>query len=223
MEEELDLLELWHILLKRWKMIILLTLLAAAISGAVSQFLLTPQYVASASLMVMKPVEAEKILYQDIQVSRQLADTYQIVVHSRRVLGKVIQALDLPFSAGELKNRVKVDAVKNTEIITIDVTDSDPYQAARISNQIARTFMDEITEIMSVDNVSLIDLAAVPTVPVSPRLKLNVAVAAVLGLMLAVGIALLQHYLDQTVKSSADIQDLLGLTVLGTIPVMEEE
>jgi len=222
MEQELELIELWQIFSKRWKMIILVTLLAALICAAVSLFLIKPQYVASSTLMVMKPVEAEQILYQDIQVSRQLADTYQVVVHSRRVLDKVTRSLNLPYTHEQMQEKVKVSSVQDTEIITIDVTDTDPYLAARMSNLIAQTFMQEITEIMNIDNVSLIDEAAVPDNPVSPRVGLNIAVAMVLGFMVAVGLALLQHYLDQTLKTTEEVENLLGLTVLGTIPMMED-
>ncbi|MGI6601649.1 MAG: YveK family protein [Dethiobacteria bacterium] len=222
MEQELELIELWQIVSKRWKMIILVTLLAALICAAVSLFLIKPQYVASSTLMVMKPVEAEQILYQDIQVSRQLADTYQVVVHSRRVLDKVTRSLNLPYTHEQMQEKVKVSSVQDTEIITIDVTDTDPYLAARMSNLIAQTFMQEITEIMIIDNVSLIDEAAVPDNPVSPRVGLNIAVAMVLGFMVAVGLALLQHYLDQTLKTTEEVENLLGLTVLGTIPMMED-
>ncbi len=222
MEQELELIELWQIFSKRWKMIILVTLLAALICAAVSLFLIKPQYVASSTLMVMKPVEAELILYQDIQVSRQLADTYQVVVHSRRVLDKVTRSLNLPYTHEQMQEKVKVSSVQDTEIITIDVTDTDPYLAARMSNLIAQTFMQEVTEIMNIDNVSPIDEAAVPDNPVSPRVGLNIAVAMVLGFMVAVGLALLQHYLDQTLKTTEEVDNLLGLTVLGTIPMMED-
>lgn len=222
MEQELELIELWQIVSKRWKMIILVTLLAALICAAVSLFLIKPQYVASSTLMVMKPVEAEQILYQDIQVSRQLADTYQVVVHSRRVLDKVTRSLNLPYTHEQMQEKVKVSSVQDTEIITIDVTDTDPYLAARMSNLIAQTFMQEVTEIMNIDNVSPIDEAAVPDNPVSPRVGLNIAVAMVLGFMVAVGLALLQHYLDQTLKTTEEVENLLGLTVLGTIPMMED-
>ncbi len=222
MEQELELSELWQIVSKRWKMILLITLLAVLICAAVSLFIIKPQYVASTTLMVMKPVESEQILYQDIQVSRQLADTYQVVVHSRRVLDKVIRSLNLPYSPAEMKEKVKVSSVQNTEIITIDVTDTDPRLAVLISNQVARTFMQEITEIMNIENVSLIDEAAVPGRPVSPRVELNIAVALVIGVMVAVGLAFLQHYLDQTIKKEEELQDLFGLTVLGTIPLMED-
>lgn len=222
MEQELELIELWQIVSKRWKMIILVTLLAALICAAVSLFLIKPQYVASSTLMVMKPVEAEQILYQDIQVSRQLADTYQVVVHSRRVLDKVTRSLNLPYTHEQMQEKVKVSSVQDTEIITIDVTDTDPYLAARMSNLIAQTFMQEVTEIMNIDNVSPIDEAAVPDNPVSPRVGLNIAVAMVLGFMVAVGLALLQHYLDQTFKTTEEVENLLGLTVLGTIPMMED-
>ncbi len=221
-EQELDLLELWQIVSSRWKMILLFTLLAAFISATVSIIFIKPRYEASATLMVMKPADSDQILYQDIQVSRQLTDTYQVIVHSRRVLDKVINSLSLPYSADALKSKVTVSSVKNTEIITINVNDTDPALAGRISNEVAQIFMQEVTKIMRVDNVSIIDEAAVPVKPVSPRINLNIAVASVIGFIAAIGIALLQHYLDRTIKTAEEIEELLGLAVLGNIPVMED-
>lgn len=222
MEEELDLLELWHIVSRRWKLIITLTLLAAILSGIISIFFIKPKYVASATVMVTRPAEKEQvILYEDIQISRQLANTYQVIAHSRRVLGKVIDQLSLPYTPEVLRGKVKISPVDKTEIITIDVTDEDPRAAALISNQVAETFMIEINDIMNVENVSLIDGATAPLKPVSPRKRLNVAVAAVVGFMASILLALLFHYLDRTIKSPEEIEELLGLTVLGNIPVME--
>ena len=61
-------------------------------------FFLQSTYEASSTLMVTRPAEVEQIHYQDVQLSRQLVDTYQVVAHSRRVLGKVITGLDLPYT-----------------------------------------------------------------------------------------------------------------------------
>jgi capsular polysaccharide biosynthesis protein len=223
LEQELDLLALWQVFVKRWKLIVLIPLLALLISAFISLFILTPQYVASTTLMVVKPPETGQIVYQDIQVSRQLVATYREIARSRRVLDGVVENLALPYGITTLREKVDVVAVRDTEIITVDVTDPDPALAAAIANAVASAFMKEVVAIMKVENVSLIDQAAQPGAPVSPRVPLNLAVALVIGVMVAVGVAFLLEYLDKSLKDPEEVQKLLEIPVLGIIPFMEDK
>jgi Capsular polysaccharide biosynthesis protein len=56
-----------------------------------------------------------------------------------------------------------------------------------------------------------------PVSPVKPNKKLNVLLAFVVGLMAAVGLAFLLEFLDNTIKTSSDVEELLGIPVLGVI------
>ena len=76
MEQELDLYQIWQVLLKRWKLIVLIPVIAAILSGLYTTLFITPQYTATTTLMVTRPVEASQITTGDIQVSRQLVATY---------------------------------------------------------------------------------------------------------------------------------------------------
>ncbi|MEW5785244.1 MAG: Wzz/FepE/Etk N-terminal domain-containing protein [Bacillota bacterium] len=223
MEQELDLYAIGQVFLKRWKIILLIPLLAVFTSAIVSLFIITPLYVASTTLMVVKPTETGQIIYADIQVSRQLVATYREIARSRRVLDSVVATLNLPYGIGTLRESVDVASVRDTEIITINVTDSDPQAAAAIANEVARAFMKQVVEIMKVENVSLIDRAVQPAAPVSPRVPLNLAVALVVGLMAAVGLAFLLEYLDKSIKDPDEVQKLLEIPVLGIIPLMEDK
>jgi len=60
--------------------------------------------------------------------------------------------------------------------------------------------------------------ALVPANPVKPNKQLNVAVALVLGLMLAMGLAFLLEFMDSTIKTPDDVEKHLGLPVIGSIP-----
>ena len=97
----------------------------------------------------------------------------------------MIDKLGLPYTTEVMRNKVKISPVDKTEIITIDVTDNDPQLAALISNQVAKTFMVEINKIMNVENVSMIDEAIWPRSRSAP-IRLNVAVAAVIGFMASI-------------------------------------
>jgi len=172
-EEEIDLREIFLIIRKRTKMIVIITLLATIISGIFSYFIATPVYKASTSLIVSRTQSSalnnSQIQVQDIQTSRMLAATYSEFVKSRRVLQPVIERLRLPLTVDQLKNSVDVAAKGNTEIIEISVKNSDPRKAAEIANAIADSFVENIVKIMNIDNVQVIDKAIPPTSKISPK------------------------------------------------------
>jgi len=69
--------------------------------------------------------------------------------------------------------------------------------------------------------LSVIEPAVAPTSPVSPRPLLNTPVAAVLGLLLALGIAFTWEYLDDSIKDPDAVQEVANLSTLGTIGRMK--
>ncbi|AEM78291.1 MULTISPECIES: YveK family protein [Thermoanaerobacter] len=221
-EEEIDLREIFLIMRKRAKVIVIITLLAMIVSGIFSYFIATPVYKASTSLIVSRTQSSvltnSQIQVQDIQTSRMLAATYSEIVKSRRVLQPVIERLRLPLTVDQLKNSVDVAAKDNTEIIEISVENSDPSKAAEMANAIADSFMENIVKIMKIDNVQVIDKAIPPTSKISPKTSLNIAVAAILGLMVSIFVVFLLEYMDRTIKSPEDIKKYLDLPVLGVIP-----
>lgn len=67
------------------------------------------------------------------------------------------------------------------------------------------------------NSLSVAESALPPSVPSSPRVLLNTILAALVGLLLALGFAFLLEHLDDTVKSGADVEAVVGLPTLGTI------
>ena len=83
--------------------------------------------------------------------------------------------------------------------------------------------MERVKERIAEDDTRGMDGSQVPTSPISPNIKLNVAIAFVVGLMASVGLALLLEYLNNTIVSKEDVERNLGLPVIGIIPDSEEE
>lgn len=224
-EIELDLREMIYIIRRRLWFIILVTILAVGSSGVISFFVLEPIYKASTTIMVGKPanyIEGNQLQIQDLNLNQRLARTYGEIVKSRRVSEDVISQLKLNLTPQQLKNKTSVDLVKDTEFITISVTDTDPELAAIMANKIAEVFRDRVMDIMKVDNVQVLDDAIVPTSHIKPRPGLNMAIAGVLGMMVSIFVVFLLEYLDSTIKTPGDIEKYLGLNVIGTIPVMQD-
>lgn len=224
MEEEIELRQYWDVLCKRWVIVVVLPLIAALTSGIVSFFMIRPTYQASTTLIVgQKASEAGQAAAQMLDNSvlmanQQLARTYATIAQSRAVEQNVIKDLNLSLTVEELNKLISVDQVKTTEILEIQVSNTNPELAASIANSMGREFSKAVIGIKKVDSVSIVDTAVTPDKPVKPNKTLNVLIAFVVGLMAAVGLVFLLEYLDNTIKTSEDVEKLLGIPVLGVIP-----
>ena len=223
MEEEISLVEIGQTLLKRWKLLFFLPLMAAAIAYGVSTYVLTPQYVSSSTLIVMpftETVEGGGVIRHDIASTRQVVESCKELTLSMESMQRVIGELNLPYSASTLRNNI---AITVGDVTTVQVTDPAPNRAYEINQQVTVVLMEFITDAARLENVQLLNPAQVPRTPDSPRVPLNMAVAFVLGLMIAVALAFLFEHLDNTIKTAEDVQKYLGLPVLGVIPEISEE
>lgn len=223
--EEISLRELFYIIRKWMALILALFIISVAVAGGVSYFVLKPEYQTFTTLMVGKPkdYQSENTLeYNDLILNQKLVSTYGEIIKSLRVVDKVIQNMKLDLSYKSFIDKVNVSLVKDTEIIKIEVTDQDPILATDIANETALVFMDSVKDIMKIENVQVIDRAQTPERPISPRPRLNMAIAGVLGLMVGVFLTFLIEFLDNTLKSPEDVEKHLELAVIGTIPLISE-
>jgi capsular polysaccharide biosynthesis protein len=222
--EEIDLRELFYIIKKRLPIILMLVFLSVVTSAILSYFVLDKQYEASTTIIVgSRNTYSDKtdLQYNDIMMYQKLLKTFSEIAKSRMISEKVIHNLKLDISPVTLQKKITVTAVGDTQMMTIKVTDYDPEVAAAIANNMAEIFKSEISQIMRVENVEIIDPAVVPVTPVKPRPMLNIAIAFVLALMVGVGLAFLLEYLDHTIKTPNDVEKFLELPVLGAIPDVE--
>ncbi|KOF09140.1 capsular biosynthesis protein [Planococcus glaciei] len=226
MEETISLQDLFKTLKKRLGMIALLTILAITIAGVVSFLVLTPIYESSTQILVnQEKTDATQAINQNIQADLQLINTYSVIIKSPAILDQVQNELNLDMTVEELNQKITVDTAENSQVVNVTVQDEDPAQAVDIANMTASVFETEIKNLMNVDNVSVLSPAVLkdnPS-PVAPNPILNMAIAAVIGLMLGVGIAFLVEYLDTTIKNDQDIEDILGIPLLGIISPIQEK
>ncbi len=226
MEETISLQDLFKTLKKNLGIILLTTILAVTIAGAVSFMFLTPIYENSTQILVnQEQTEAAQVTNQNIQTDLQLINTYSVIIKSPAILDQVIEQMNLDTSAEALTQKITVNTAENSQVVNVVVRDEDPKQAVEIANTTAQVFETDIQELMNVDNVSILSAAVLkenPS-PVEPNPILNMAIAAVVGLMLGVGIAFLREYLDTSMKTEQDIEDILGVPLLGVISPIKEE
>ena len=207
----------------KW-ILIILPLVAMLTSGIFSYFVITPVYKSSTTLMVGKNYSGENgplLQYNDILTANQLVKTYSQLAKSRTVAEKVIELEKLDITPEAFRGKIDVQPVRDTQLIQITIDDPDPNKAARLANVSGQVFIKKVVEVMKLDNVNIVDQAVPPQSPDKPNKRMNVMIAIVVGLMVAVGLVFLREFLDQTVKSSEDVNRYLELSVLGVIPKID--
>ncbi|MBS4055471.1 MAG: lipopolysaccharide biosynthesis protein [Thermaerobacter sp.] len=224
-EVTLDLRQVFSIIRKYIMVILIIPTIAVSIAGISVFFILPPIFRAETTLIVRARASAQttQVVHADLLASRLLVRTYRELARSRTVAQEVIDMLRLDISMGELSNMIDVTLRGDTEIIAITVENEDPYFAARLANAVAAAFRTNTIRIMDAENVTVIDTATVPELPVRPRKLLTMVVAGFAGVMAGLGSAFVLSYLDNTFKRPEDIEGHLGLPVLGAIPVFKKQ
>ena len=217
--ETIDLLELLGVLRQHILALLLTTVLAALAGFLVSSFVLTPQYQASALMIVNTRQDTSANVTSDqLTSASRLVSTYSIIVKSDTVLNQVIANLGLNMTYETLASKVEVSAVDETQVMEITVTDPNPDGARQVCEQITQVAPDAILTAVEAGSVKVISAASVDPDPVSPNIPRNTAIAGVLGLVVCVGILFLRVLLDNKINTEDDVTKHLGLTVLGVIP-----
>ena len=222
-EREIDLLELAKKLKKHLFSILCLAVIFAALSYAASVFVITPKYEATTTMIVSNSKNEDNNQNGDVELSqinanRALVSTYSEIVKSKGVADKVINNLKLDTDYEEFSQKVSIEPVKDTQIISVKVVDTVPERAMDIANATSMVFKDSITKIMKVDNVQILDKANLPEKASSPNIKKNTAIGLILGFIIGVAISLFKELSDTTFKTTDDIQEAFDIPVLGMVP-----
>lgn len=226
MIEEINLGTVFGIIKKRILLILSLVILGAVLAAAATVYLVTPIYQTSTQILInSEQSEAMPITNTDIQTNLQLINTYSVIIKTPLILDQVIDRLGLDVTAKELTDQITVNSASESQVIDISVRDENASEAVKIANMIATVFQAEIEELMNVDNVNILSTATLSAnpEPVEPNLMMNITAAAAGGLVLGIGIAFLLAFLDTTVKSEEDVEELLGLPILGVVSPMNDD
>ena len=220
-EIEIDLKEIFYLLLSHWKSIFLAMLIGAAIFGASHTFLLKPSYQADASIYITST--DSMISFSDLQLSAALTDDYANIIKSRTVLNRVIDELDLNLNYKQLGALISVENPDSTHIVDIKVTCDDPELSRNITNALMNISVDQIYQVIGSGEPTVIDYAMAEAVQdVTPSLKKYLMLGALLGALIVCAIVVLRMLTDTTLKTVDDIDRYLHLPVLAAVPYYRE-
>ena len=216
-EVEIDLLEIFYALKKKILLVLMVALVGGCIAAAYTQFLMTPIYSSTSSILVLSK-ETTLTSLADLQLGASLTSDYTVLITSTPVMEQVISDLNLDMTAEQLKESVSINNPTDTRILEITVNNTDSKMAKKIVDEIANVSSSYIGDKMEVIPPKIIEVGKIATVRTSPSVKKNAALGFLLGFLACAAIVVVYAVMDDTIKTEEDIEKYLGVSVLAKVP-----
>lgn len=219
-EIEIDLRELFFVLLGKIWIIILVTALGLGISLGYTMAFVKPIY-SSTSWMYVLSKSTSITSLTDLQMGTSLTQDYQVFITSRPVLEAVIDKLELDLTYAELAKGITVENPTNSRFLKITVNHTDPTMAKTIVDELSAVSAEKMGEIMETKGPNVLDWGHIPEGPTSPSLVKNALIGAILGFVLSVGCIVVVYLMNDAIQTTEDVEKYLGMNTLGLIPLEE--
>ena len=228
--DTIDLLKLFEIVMKNIVWFIIVIILCGTVAYAGTTLLIDKTYSATATVIIVQnnnSNESQAVTYNDVQLSQKLVSTYTQILQSEAIGDSVVANLDLydkyEIDTEKLNKMVEVKAASNTEVMNITATSKDPKLSADIANEMVSVFKKKIFDIMSVENVTVLNSAKIPTKPSGPSVLKNTAIGMMIGAVLCGIYAVIVLLTDTKVKTEEDVKKIFDYPVIGVIPEFKVE
>jgi capsular exopolysaccharide synthesis family protein len=210
---------------KRWWLVV--CAVAVALGGASTITILTPpQYAASVTFFVNAQTKGGVTdAYQGDLFSQKRVASYVDLLTSDRLATMIVENRPIGLTAGQVQQRISAQAVPDTVLLKVTVTDGDRERALKLTSTLAEQFVILVQQLETPPGSNVpsvrVDVIAGPsagTKPVAPQPLRNSGLALVLGLIVGIGAAALREAMDTTVKSGEQLTELADTPVLAAIP-----
>ena len=222
-EVEIDIMQIIRMLLSKIWIVIVAGVATAIVAFGITEIAITPQYQSSIKLYIINRQNGTTTTLSDIQSSTQLVKDYKVLVTSLPVVEQVVKDLDLDITPDALVGKISCEIETDSRVLQVTVTDTDPKRAKEIVDAIADVSAKQITSVMQIEGVNVIEYGRVANAPSSPNVKKNTMLGAIAGIVIAIAVLVVNFILDDRIKTSDDVEKYLGITNLSLIPLTEEE
>ena len=220
-KEKNSLKRLSNVLKKNSLKIVLILFLFTLCGYFYSYNMVVPKYKSISTMLLTSDnvnKDTDSLTQNDINLNKNLIGTYGRILKSSSVLNKVIERLNLDMEEEELYKNIEIEEVKDTQIIEIGVIHEDPAEAQKIAGTLNDVFIQEIREFYKIDNISIVDQASYETEPYNIHHMVDILMFFGAGLVACTIMISIIYVLDTTIKIEQDIEEYVGLNVVGVVP-----
>lgn len=220
-EVQIDLSELFKLVKKHIKLIIILMLIGVIIAGSYTTFMVDKKYSSQGTILLKAQVVDGTVDTTQLNSNNSMIANYIKLLQGNNIQDKIAKNLDI--SAGSVRGALQISNTEDTQIIEIGAVTNDPGLSKRIVDETISVFTETVKEMLDISNIIIVDNAEINTNPVSPSIKKNMMLGAVAGVVISLGYILLTYLLDTKIKNGEIAEQVLDLPVLGAIPYFEDQ
>ncbi len=211
-------------LLRYWKLLIPIVLICFLLITFYSAFISTPMYKSTAKLYIInKASDSTQMTSTDFNISTYLTKDFAEILRDEVVLSEVADDLNNKYTSSTIGRFLAVEATENTRIIEIEVTSPNAKDSKQIADSICRISEEKLVEIMGLDRVKVIRNGNLAKNPSSPNVKVDAIKGFIIGVFLAAAAAFLILVTDNRISSSEDVEKILNISILTTIPYTDRK
>lgn len=218
-EEKLRIDDILEIIKKRWKPIVFTMLILTIVVAIMSFFVIPPKYEANTKVFIGKENSGDRNYNDnDVQMYQKLLKTYAEVIMTNDLIENSIKEKNMDLESEKILKSLTVTPRADTQILEIKYRNKDKVLARDVVDSITDEFIKTSKELIPNGTVKIVESVKIPKKSVSPNKKVNISIAFILGIIVGTGIAFLLEYLDNTFKDKEELEEMLGLAVIGIIP-----
>lgn len=220
-EVQIDLSELFKLIKKHLKLIIIFMLVGIILVGSYTTFMVDKKYSSQGTVLLKADVVDGAIDSRQLVSNNSMIANYIKLLQGNNIQDKIAKNLDI--SKGIVRSSLQISNTEDTQIIEITATTTDAGLSKRIVDETIKVFTETVKEMLDISNIIIVDNAEINAYPVSPSLQKNMFLGAVGGIVIALGYILLTYLLDSKIKTPEVAEQVLDLPVLGMVPYFEDQ
>ncbi len=218
--------DIMHIIRTVWYRIWIVAIsgiLVAGIGFSVATFTIEPTYSSSIMLYVNNSSVSLNdvgfsLSYSDINAAQSLVKTYNVLLKNRTTLERVIEETGTTYSWNQLYGMIEASSVNETEIMMVTVTTTDPYEAQKLANGIAKVLPQRVTEIVEGTSMEVVDSAVANLQKVAPSITNYTAIGFIIGVFISVALLVISALMDNTIHDEDYVLQTYNYPILAKVP-----
>ena len=220
--ENIEFKRMLDILNNKKRIIALILILFIALGYLYSYYYVVPEYKSTSTLLLI-PNDDETVTSSDLTLNSGLISTYGNIAKNSKVLKQVISNLNLNIQEGQLLSKIEINIIKDTHIMEISVSDTDPQMATNITKELSNVFLNEIKQIYNLNNIGIVDEAQLPDTPYNINHIKDMFVFVCMGIVVSFAYIVIIYLFDNTIKKEEDIEEYIKIKSLGSVPINNDK
>lgn len=218
----IDLGQLWKIIKKNMRLIIIVSILLGLAASLYTMFFIEKKYASTTRIYLTPKVTDQGYVDSSTVISNNgMVKNYVSILKGRNILTEVADKLGLS-STDEIAAGLSITNETDTQIINVSVTTNDSLKSKQIAETTVKVFFSEMQESLNITKMTVLDEAQVNNTPVSPSIKKNLVIGLLIGLIISCGYVFLNYLLDKRLRNRNEAESFLDLPVLVEIPYYED-